>query len=165
MLDHSTWKILHLVGIGLLFMSIGGLSLNALAGGSKESLKGKGWKLVLISREFGIVLTLVSALGMLSGIEGWSKQGWIHAKFTLLLAGVGWGWCSGQVAACQLKYAVVILAVVPQSPSLVGGQPSWRDGVPGIREDPAPALPDFHVFGFADNPFICVSVVQVALRT
>jgi len=85
MLDHSTWKILHLVGIGLLFMSIGGLSLNALAGGSKESLKGKGWKLVLISREFGIVLTLVSALGMLSGIEGWSKQGWIHAKFTLWL--------------------------------------------------------------------------------
>ena len=85
MLDHSTWKILHLVGIGLIFMSVGGLSLNALAGGSKESLKGKGWKLVLVSRELGIVLALVSALGMLSGIEGWSKQGWIHAKFTLWL--------------------------------------------------------------------------------
>ena len=81
------------MGVGLLLMSIGGLSLNAIAGGSKESLKGKGWKLVLMSREIGVLLSIVAAFGMLSDarFEGWSKMGWVHAKITLWVLFVAGG--------------------------------------------------------------------------
>lgn len=99
MFDQQTWKVLHLVGIALLLMSLGGFSVNALIGGTKDSLKGKGWMLLLVSFKLGLLLSVLAGFGMVhahdsllpesAADQAWMKQGWVHAKATLwLLIGV-----------------------------------------------------------------------------
>ena len=85
-------KILHFVGIGLLFMSIGGLCINAFQGGNKASLQGKGWLQVMLSLNLGLLLTVGTAIPMLLQLgDGAFAQGWVHAKFTLWLVIGGLG--------------------------------------------------------------------------
>ena len=79
-------KVLHLVGVGLLFMSLGGLCVNALLGNGKEELKGKGWMLVLLSFKGGLLITIGAGLGTLFESGGsMASGGWVHAKLTLWL--------------------------------------------------------------------------------
>ncbi len=85
-------KVFHIAGIGLLFMGIGGLCVNAFLGGNKASLQGKGWLQVMLSLKLGLLLTVGTAIPMLLQLgDGAFAQGWVHAKFILWLVIGGLG--------------------------------------------------------------------------
>ena len=77
-------KVAHLVGVGLLFMSIGGLCINAFLDGTRETLQGRGWALVMTSMILGFLITISTAFAMLSMLGGnVFASGWVHAKLGL----------------------------------------------------------------------------------
>lgn len=77
-----TYKVLHLLGLFLLFVSLGGVALVAVQGGTKQSLIGR--RLVYATHGFGLLLVLVSGFGMLArlGITS-GLPGWVWAKLAI----------------------------------------------------------------------------------
>lgn len=76
------YKVLHLLGLFLLFGSLGGVALVAVQGGTKASLQGR--RLVYATHGIGLLLVLVSGFGMLArlGITS-GLPGWVHAKLLI----------------------------------------------------------------------------------
>ena len=73
-MTYEFYKVLHLFSIALVLISLGGLTLHVMNGGSKASNRSK--KLVMITHGIGLLLLLVSGFGMhaklgLSGIPVW----------------------------------------------------------------------------------------------
>ena len=58
-----TYKVLHILGLMLVFSSLGGLLFHSLGGGGT---KHRGHKLAGASHGIGLVLVLVSGFGMLA---------------------------------------------------------------------------------------------------
>lgn len=79
-----TYKVLHLLGLFLLFGSLGGVALVAVQGGTKQSLQGR--RLVYATHGIGLLLVLVSGFGMLArlGITS-GLPGWVWAKLVIWL--------------------------------------------------------------------------------
>ena len=73
-MSYEFYKIIHIFSIALVLISLGGLTLHVMNGGSKASNAKK--KLVMITHGVGLLLLLVSGFGMhaklgLSGIPLW----------------------------------------------------------------------------------------------
>lgn len=86
-MSYEFYKALHILGIALLFISLGGLAGHALNGGTKETNKGRG--LMVASHGIGLLLILVAGFGMLAKLGMMSPGswgGWVHAKITLWIA-------------------------------------------------------------------------------
>lgn len=89
MLSSATYQVLHIFGILLVFMALGGLSLHAMNGGTRDSNGSRA--LVAITHGLGLLLILVAGFGMLArlgtmsgGLPGWV---WVKLVVWLLLAG------------------------------------------------------------------------------
>lgn len=86
-MSYATYKVLHLLGVMLLFFALGGMTLHALNGGDKESNKAKG--LVYAFHGVALLLLLVAGFGAMAkmGIKGgvpvWV---WLKLGVWLLLA-------------------------------------------------------------------------------
>jgi len=82
MFSHSAYQVLHLLGILVLFMSIGGLCLSAVNGLDRASNRGR--KLAAISHGVAMLIILVAGFGMLArlGISG-SWPGWVWGKLVI----------------------------------------------------------------------------------
>lgn len=76
------YKIIHLTGIVMTMMALGGLMVHAINGGAKSDLSWR--KGVMATHGLGMFLVLLGGFGMLArlGIH-WPWPGWIMVKFGL----------------------------------------------------------------------------------
>lgn len=83
MISHAVYWYTHIFGIGLLVLAIGGVSLHAMSGGTKETSGGR--RLAAVSHGIGLLLVLVAGFGMLArlGLMQGGLPGWIWAKLTV----------------------------------------------------------------------------------
>ena len=86
MISLSAYKLVHILGILLVFLSFGGLVLHAMNGGTKTTNTGR--RLVAIGYGLGLFLILLGGFGMLArlGIVQGGLAGWIWFKLVLWLA-------------------------------------------------------------------------------
>jgi hypothetical protein len=83
-MSYQFYKIMHLTGIAMTLLSLGGLMLHAIAGGSKAAMP---WRRpVMITHGLGLLLALVGAFGLLArlGIH-WPWPGWVIVKLGIWL--------------------------------------------------------------------------------
>jgi hypothetical protein len=77
MFAQDVYWYLHILGVGLLILSVGGVTLHAMSGGTKESSGGRA--LTAASHGLGLLLIIVAGFGMLArmdlmagGLPGWA---------------------------------------------------------------------------------------------
>jgi hypothetical protein len=101
MISYQVYKLLHLLGVLMLFLSIGGLILHAISGGSRDY----SWrKLVMITHGIGILLALVGGFGLLARLDIiWPWPGWVMTK-------------------------VAIWVILAAFPALIARNPLWATG-------------------------------------
>lgn len=79
MISYSVYKIVHLTGVLMVFLALGGVATNSINGGSKDHL----WRLpIAITHGIGLLLSLVGGFGLLARLEisHGGLPGWILAK-------------------------------------------------------------------------------------
>ena len=80
------YKIIHLVGLLMVFMGVGGLSLHAINGGTRETNRGR--RLVAVTYGLGLFLILLGGFGWLgeTGMMGSGQMPlWVWMKLGLWL--------------------------------------------------------------------------------
>jgi hypothetical protein len=113
MLSYEIYKLFHLFGIIMLFVSIGGVMLYALNGGTKAD---NTWrKTAAITHGIGLVFILVAGFGLLARASiSWPWPGWVFVKLIiwLVLGGVtGLIYKLGPTGK-GLWYVVILLGVI-----------------------------------------------------
>lgn len=85
MIPYSFYKLVHLLGIFMLFLSVGGLIHHILNGGTKAA---NAWrKQTAITHGIGIFLILLGGFGMLARLGlSWPFPGWVMAKIAIWIA-------------------------------------------------------------------------------
>jgi uncharacterized membrane protein SirB2 len=85
MFSYQLYNLLHILGIVLVFMSVGALAFHGANGGTKASNKVRG--LVMSTHGVGIVLILIAGFGMLARTRAMSAglPGWLHPKILIWL--------------------------------------------------------------------------------
>lgn len=80
------YKLIHLAGILMVFMSIGGLALHAANGGTKASNSAR--RLVSITYGVGLFIILLGGFGWLgsTGMMSAGMPGWTWAKLGIWMA-------------------------------------------------------------------------------
>lgn len=83
MIPYAAYKVIHLLGMFLLFTILGGISLHVLNGGTRESNVGR--KLAGALHGVALFVILLGGFGMLArlGMVQGSFPGWIWAKLTI----------------------------------------------------------------------------------
>ncbi len=93
MISYAVYKIVHLVGVLMVFLALGGVATNAINGGTKNH----SWrKPVAITHGVGLLLSLIGGFGLLArlGIVHGGLPAWVMAKlgiwilFTVLIGAV-----------------------------------------------------------------------------
>ena len=82
-MSYEFYKILHIVGIILVFMALGAALLHRGNGGTREHNPSR--KLVSAQHGLGLVLILVAGFGMLAKKFGGGLPGWVHPKLLIWL--------------------------------------------------------------------------------
>ncbi len=85
MISYSVYKIIHLLGVLMIFLSMGGVITHAVNGGERKH----SWrKSVAITHGVGLLLSLVGGFGLLArlGVMHGSLPGWIIAKLAIWIA-------------------------------------------------------------------------------
>ena len=88
MLSHATYKVIHLLGIFLLFSGLGGMW--AVAAASSDSLRNTTRRLALAAHGAAMLLILVAGFGMVAQLQfsgPWPLWIWLKLLIWLLLAG------------------------------------------------------------------------------
>lgn len=80
-MSYETYKIIHLSGMLLLFMGLGGLYMHTFLNKGKKS---DGYKLSMMFHGLSLAMILLGGFGMLAklGIH-WPWPSWVIAKFSL----------------------------------------------------------------------------------
>jgi len=78
----GVYKILHLLGLALAMLGLGGAAIHALNGGDRESNQKRG--LVAALHGTGMLLLIVAGFGMLAK-QKLGMPGWIHPKLLIWL--------------------------------------------------------------------------------
>ena len=76
------YKLIHIVGIGMIFLSMGGMSMHAILGGERK--KNEWRKPAIIGHGVGMLLILVAGFGMLArlGIHWpWANLGTAESDY------------------------------------------------------------------------------------
>jgi hypothetical protein len=84
MISYSVYKIIHLVGVLMIYLSLGGVATNVINGGGKKH----SWRIpIAITHGLGLVLSLVGGFGLLArlGIVQGGLPGWVWAKVGIWL--------------------------------------------------------------------------------
>jgi len=83
MIPFQLYKLIHLVGVLMLFLSVGGLILFATQSGDRKH----PWRKVLLATHgIGIILVLVAGFGLLARIGiFWPWPGWVAVKVAVWL--------------------------------------------------------------------------------
>ncbi|HRC84159.1 MAG TPA: hypothetical protein PK413_00965 [Thermoanaerobaculia bacterium] len=99
------YKLLHLLGVVLLFFALGGFALRAFSGGSASE---DGRKIAAITHGVGLVLLLVSGFGLLA------RYGLGFPTWAMVKVGI-WLLLGGAIALLRRMpwYAAIWWVVVP----------------------------------------------------
>lgn len=83
MFSYQLYNLLHILGIVLVFMSIGALAFHGANGGTKETNKVRG--LIMSSHGIGLLLIVVAGFGMLARTRSMAAglPGWLHPKLLI----------------------------------------------------------------------------------
>lgn len=84
MFPRDFYEVLHIIGIAMLFLAIGGVSVHAANGGTKATTSTR--RLVSSIHGLGALLILVGGFGMLARIgmqHGSGFPGWLWAKIII----------------------------------------------------------------------------------
>lgn len=84
MISYSIYKVMHLTGVFMVIMSLGGVTIHVLNGGTRAY----PWrKVVGITHGIGMLLSLVGGFGLLArlGIVHGGLPGWVLAKLGIWL--------------------------------------------------------------------------------
>jgi len=89
-MSYEFYKVLHVLGILLLFVALGGVTLHAWNGGTKEGNQGR--RAAAAMHGLGLFLILLAGFGMLarrgfieSGLPGWA---WAKLAVWLVAGGI-----------------------------------------------------------------------------
>ena len=82
-MSYNFYKLLHLLGGAMVFVSLGGVAVHALGGGTKESNPAR--KAVAVLHGLGLVFILVGGFGMLARLGLSVSAGWIWTKVVIWL--------------------------------------------------------------------------------
>jgi hypothetical protein len=84
MFSRDLYEILHILGIALIFMALGGVAVHAANGGARRTSATRG--LVMATHGIGSVLILLGGFGMMArmGMMG-GFPGWIWGKLLIWL--------------------------------------------------------------------------------
>jgi hypothetical protein len=83
-MDILVYKTVHLLGIMMLFLSLGGVFVHTFNGGLKSENRWRG--VLSITHGVGLVLILLGGFGMLARLNmDWPWPGWVFAKVVLWL--------------------------------------------------------------------------------
>ena len=83
-MPYEVYKLLHFLGIFMTFLSLGGVLLFVMNGGTKEQNTNR--KLVGIMHGIGLVLILLGGFGMLARLGLQISSGWIIIKILIWIA-------------------------------------------------------------------------------
>ncbi len=113
MISYTTYKLLHFLGLFMMFVALGGASIHALSGGEKVPATRR---VIGILHGVGALLALVAGFGMLARLELLADglPGWVIAKlliWLLLAALVGLPYRKRQLAAA-LAFALPLIALL-----------------------------------------------------
>jgi uncharacterized membrane protein SirB2 len=84
MIPYATYKLIHIIGILLVFLSLGGLTLHAANDGTRASNRAR--KLVAATHGIGLFVVLLGGFGLLARIgvmHGAGFPGWIWVKLVI----------------------------------------------------------------------------------
>jgi len=82
MISYATYKVIHLVGVMMVFLSLGGVATHAINGGARSH----SWrKSIAITHGMGLFLSLLGGFGLLArlGIAHGGLPGWVIAKLAI----------------------------------------------------------------------------------
>lgn len=87
-MSYEFYKILHILGITLIILPLGGLLIHALGGGVKSNLPSR--KMIFITHGVGLLIAFVAGFGLMARTGTQFSDGWIWVKLGiwLFLAGV-----------------------------------------------------------------------------
>jgi hypothetical protein len=110
-MSYQVYKILHLLGLTLVVLSLGGIIVHAINGGTKATNAFR--KGAVITHGVGLLLLLVAGFGMLARLGIHSFPGWVVGKVVIWLAlGAFVAFGYKQHLAKKLWFAVPVLVVV-----------------------------------------------------
>jgi hypothetical protein len=82
MIPYSVYKVVHLVGVMMVYLALGGAATHAINGGGRNH----AWrKAVAVTHGLGLVMALVGGFGLLARL-GLAKDGlpvWIYVKLAI----------------------------------------------------------------------------------
>lgn len=84
MISYAVYKVVHLLGVLMVFLAFGGVVMHAINGGGREH----AWrKPVAITHGIGLFLALLGGFGLLArlGIMSGGFPGWVIAKLGIWL--------------------------------------------------------------------------------
>jgi hypothetical protein len=96
MISYSVYKVIHLVGVLMVFLAVGGLATHAINGGARVH----SWKNpIAITHGIGLFLSLLGGFGLLArlGIVHGGLPGWAIAKLVI------WGFFGALLFAIPIK--------------------------------------------------------------
>jgi hypothetical protein len=110
-MSYDFYKILHILGLACVCVSLGGIMLHAINGGSKATNSFR--KGVMITHGVGLLLLLVAGFGMLAKLGIHGVPWWAAIKLVIWLAlGAFVGLAYKQNVARKLWLVVPLLVVV-----------------------------------------------------
>lgn len=83
-MSYEFYKTLHLLGLALVLMSLGGILVHVMNGGTKESNSFR--KSAMMAHGIGLLLLLVAGFGMLAKLGIHGVPAWVGGKLVIWLA-------------------------------------------------------------------------------
>lgn len=117
MISLLVYKVVHLLGMFMLFTVLGGIALHAVNGGTKQSNTGR--RLIAIMHGVALFVILLGGFGMLArlGMVQGMLPGWVIAKLAIWVVMP----VLGMMAYRKPAAAKLLLVAIP----VLGGVAAW----------------------------------------
>lgn len=108
-MPQAIYLLIHLIGIFMLLLALGGAILHAMNGGTRSTNPRR--REVALSHGFGMLFTLIGGFGALAkmGIH-WPLPMWVILKFIIwVLLGAMLGWIYMKPQTAKLHWLITVL--------------------------------------------------------
>ena len=120
-MPYAFYKVIHLLGIMMVFLSMGGIMHHVINGGTKEN---NVWrKAVAMTHGIGLLLVIVAGFGLLARLGVSVLSGWVIVKLIvwLIIGGLSGVIYKQPTTAKPLWFIILILGAV--AAYLAGSKP------------------------------------------
>jgi hypothetical protein len=84
LISYSVYKVIHLLGVFMVFLALGGVTMHSINGGGRDH----SWrKSIGVTHGIGLLLALIGGFGLLAriGVMHGALPGWVIAKLGIWL--------------------------------------------------------------------------------